>query len=137
MRKIFTLLFIITISTVSFSQTLNDKELYGKWKVEKITKRPSNPQFANVVEGFKNSTFNFSQSGDFELKTTSKSEVFGMLTEMTNGTKWKVEEGTSSVKIGNEEDGYTIMGIVIRDLNENKIFHLAESGINLLMKKVE
>jgi hypothetical protein len=51
--------------------------------------------------------------------------------------KWKVEEGKSSVKIGNEEDGYTIMGNVIRNLKESKIFHLTESGINLLMSKVE
>jgi hypothetical protein len=116
---------------------LNEKEMYGKWKVEKIIKKPTNPQFAPLIDGFENSTFIFNQSGDFELKTTSKSELFGMITEMTNGTKWKVEKDKQFVKIGNEDDRYSIMGIAISEVNGIKIFYLDESGITLGMKKIE
>ena len=137
MRIIFTLIFLITLSSTSFSQTLNKKEMYGKWKVEKIIKKPTNPQFATLIDGFENSTFIFNQNGDFELNTTSKSELFGMITEMTNGTKWKVEQNKQFVKIGNEDDRYSIMGILIREINGEKTFHLDESGITLQMKKIE
>jgi hypothetical protein len=137
MKKIFTLIFLVTLSSISFGQTLNEKEIYGKWKVEKITEKPTNPEFTTLIDGFENSTFFFNQNGNFELTTTTKSELFGMITEMTNGTKWKVEKNKQYLKIGNQEDGYSIMGISIREINGKKIFHLDESGITLEMKKIE
>jgi hypothetical protein len=137
MRKIFTLIFLIIVNSTSFGQTLNEKEIYGKWKVEKIIKKPTNPQFAILIDGFESSTFIFNQNGNFELKTTSNSELFGMITEMTNGTKWKIEKGKQFVKIGNKDDRYSIMGIAINEVNGKKTFHLDESGITLEMKKTE
>jgi hypothetical protein len=137
MRKIFTLIFLIILSSTSFGQTLNEKEMYGKWKVEKIIKKPTNPQFAILIGGFESSTFIFNQNGNFELKTTSNSELFGMITEMTNGTKWKVEKNKQFIKIGNEDDKYSIMGIAINEVDGKKTFHLDESGIMLEMKKIE
>jgi hypothetical protein len=137
MRKIFTLIFLIILSSTSFGQTLNEKEMYGKWKVEKVIKKPTNPQFAILIGGFESSTFIFNQNGNFELKTTSNSELFGMITEMTNGTKWKVEKNKQFIKIGNEDDKYSIMGIAINEVDGKKTFHLDESGIMLEMKKIE
>jgi hypothetical protein len=137
MRKIFTLIFLIILSSTSFGQTLNEKEMYGKWKVEKIIKKPTNPQFAILIGGFESSTFIFNQNGNFELKTTSNSELFGMITEMTNGTKWKVEKNKQFIKIGNEDDKYSIIGIAINEVDGKKTFHLDESGIMLEMKKIE
>jgi hypothetical protein len=137
MRKIFTLIFLIILSSTSFGQTLNEKEMYGKWKVEKIIKKPTNPKFEILIDGFESSTFIFNQNGNFELKTTSNSELFGMITEMTNGTKWKVEKDKQFIKIGNEDDRYSIMGIAINKVNGKKTFHLDESGITLQMTKIE
>ena len=137
MRKIFTLIFLIILCSTSFGQTLNEKEMYGKWKVEKIIKKPTNPQFAILIDGFESSTFIFNQNGNFELKTTSNSKLFGMITEMTNGTKWKVEKNKQFIKIGNEDDRYSIMGIAINQVNGKKTFHLDESEITLEMKKIE
>jgi hypothetical protein len=137
MRKIFTLIFLIILSSTSFGQTLNEKEMYGKWKVEKVIKKPTNPQFAILIGGFESSTFIFNQNGNFELKTTSNSELFGMITEMTNGTKWKVEKNKQFIKIGNEDDKYSIIGIAINEVDGKKTFHLDESGIMLEMKKIE
>jgi hypothetical protein len=137
MRKIFTLIFLIILSSTSFGQTLNEKEMYGKWKVEKIIKKPTNPQFAILIDGFESSTLIFNQNGNFKLKTTSNSELFGMITEMTNGTKWKVEKNKQFIKIGNEDNRYSIMGIAINEVDGKKTFHLDESGITLEMKKIE
>jgi hypothetical protein len=137
MRKVFTLVLLITLSLTSFGQTLNEKEIYGKWKVEKIIKKPTNPQFATLIDGFENATFIFNQNGNFELNTTSKSQLFGMITEMTNGTKWKVEQDKQFVKIGNKDDGYSIMGISIREVNGKKTFYLDESGIIFQVEKIE
>tara|TARA_B110000967_G_C18550172_1_gene394966 strand:- start:173 stop:604 length:432 start_codon:yes stop_codon:yes gene_type:complete len=135
MRNIFTLLILVTLCSTSFGQTLSKKEMYGKWKVEKVIKKPTNPQFKPLIVGFENSTFIFNQNGNFELNTTSKSELFGMFTKMTKGTKWKVEQNKNYVKIGNKDDKYSILGISIRKINEKKIFYLDETGITLEMKK--
>lgn len=135
MKKIFTLIFLLVISSTVFGQTLSGKEIYGKWKVEKIIKKPTNPQFGPLIDGFEKATFFFSENGNFKLTTTSKDQLFGMITEMTNGTKWILEKKGTYVKIGNQEDGYSIMGISIRENNDKKIFHLDESGITLEMKK--
>lgn len=137
MKNIFTLILLLTISSTTFGQTLSEKELYGKWKVEKIIKKPTNPQFTPIIDGFENATFFFNQNGIFKLSTTSKSELFLMITEMTNGTKWKVEKNKQYVKIGNQDDRYSIMGITIGEMNDKKTFHLDESGITLEMKKIE
>lgn len=137
MKYTITLIFLIALYSNSFSQTLDEKEIHGKWNVQEIIKKPSNPQFAPLIDGFKNSTFIFNQNGIFELKTTSKSELFVMITDMTNGTKWKLERDKQFVKIGNEDDRYSIMGIAISEVNGKKIFYLEESGITLEMKKTE
>jgi len=138
MRRLFVLLlFLMTFGFNSFGQVSNEKEVIGKWKVEKITEKPTNPQFKPLIDGFKNSTFAFNQNGNFSLTTTSKSEIFGMITQMTNDTKWKFEQKEQYVKIGNKEDNYSIMGISIKEVNGKKLFYLDESGMTLEMKKVE
>lgn len=137
MKNIFALVFLIALSINSFGQISNDNEIYGKWKVERIIDKPSSPQFQPLIEGFKNSIFTFNQNGDFELSSTSSSQLFAMVTEMTNETKWKFEQDKQYVKIGSKEDKYSIMGITITEIHGKKVFHLNESGMTLEMKKVE
>ncbi|KAB1158546.1 hypothetical protein F7018_07970 [Tenacibaculum aiptasiae] len=137
MRKFLTLLFLVSLSSSVFGQTLTEKDVYGKWKVAKLIKKPTNPQFVPLINGFENATFAFKQNGNFKLTTTSKSQLFGMITEMTDGTKWKLEQKSQYLKIGNEKDRYSIMGILIKEINGKIIFHLDESGIKMEMKKTE
>jgi hypothetical protein len=137
MRNIFILIILVTVCSTTLGQTLSEKEMYGKWKVEKIIKKPTSPKFKPLINGFENSTFIFNSNGNFKLNTTSKSELFKMFIEMTKGTKWKVERNKNYVKIGNKEDRYSIMGISVRNNNEMKIFHIDESEIILEMKKIE
>ncbi len=137
MKKFSLLILLITLSFNSFGQISNEKDIYGKWSVVDIMEKPTNPQFQPLIDGFSNSTFSFKQNGNFELTTTSSSELFAMVTEMTNGTKWKFEKNKQYIKIGTEEDGYSIMEISISEINGSKLFHLTESKMTLEMKKVE
>lgn len=138
MRKILTLILLITLSSNVFGQVNNETELTGKWKVEKILEKPTNPQFKPLIDGFEKATFNFKSNKDFELTTTNNSELFKMMmTEVLNGTKWKFVKEKQLVKIGNQEDGFTSMGILVKKENGKLYFHLDESGLTFLMKKIE
>ncbi|GAB1855802.1 hypothetical protein MHTCC0001_06360 [Flavobacteriaceae bacterium MHTCC 0001] len=138
MRKILTLIFLITFSSNVFGQVNNETELIGKWKVEKILEKPTNPQFKPLTDGFEKATFNFKSNKDFELTTTNNSELFKMMmTEVLNGTKWKFVKEKQLVKIGNQEDGFTAMGILVKKENGKLYFHLNEGGLTFLMKKNE
>ena len=138
MKKKLTLIFLITLSSTVLGQVNNETELTGKWKVEKILEKPTNPQFKPLIDGFEKAIFNFKSNKDFELTTTNNSELFKMMmTEVLNGTKWKFVKEKQLIKIGNQEDGYTAMGILVKKENGNLYFHLDESGLTLLMKKNE
>jgi len=137
MKHIFALIILIGFYSDSFSQKFGEKDLYGNWRVEEIIEKPTNPQFVPLISGFENSTFIFKQNGDFVLNATSKSELFGMIIKMTKGTKWIFEKGKQFVKIGNKDNGYSVMGIEISEVNGVKIFYLDESGIKLKMNKTE
>jgi len=138
MKIILNLIFLITLSSTVFGQVNNEAELTGKWKVEKILEKPTNPQFKPLIDGFEKSTFDFKADKDFELTTTSSSELFEMMRlEVLNGTKWKFVKEKQLIKIGTEKDGFTSMGILVKKENGNLFFNLDESGLTFLMKKIE
>ena len=137
MKKIQILIFIIAFSSNISGQVFNEKEIEGKWKVEKVVSENSNPELKILIEGFKSSTFTFHQNRNFELSTTSKSEMFTMITSMTKGAKWKYFQHNKSKRIGSQKDKYSIMGISIKELNGQILFYIEESGIVLQMKKIE
>jgi len=136
MRKILTLILLITIGSNVFGQVNNENELTGKWKVEKILEKPTNPQIKPLIDGFEKATFNFKSNMNFELTTTNNSELFKMMmTEVLNETKWKFVKEKQLVKIGNKEDRFTSMFILVKKENGEIYFHLFESELTLLMKK--
>lgn len=140
MRKTFILIstFALFISLNSFGQITSESELIGKWKVVEILEKPTNSQLKPIIDGFEKSTFTFNENTDFELTTTNNSELFKMMmAEVSNETKWKFEIDKQLIKIGNQEDGYSYMGILVKIVKENIIFHLDESGLTFLMKKTE
>ena len=137
MKKLSILILFLTVSLNAFAQFSNEKEIYGNWQVVGIPEKPTNPQFQPLIEGFANSTFSFNENGDFRLTTTSSSELFEMVTSMTNGTQWKLEKNNKNIKIGTAEDNFSTMHISISEFNRNKLFHLSESGLTLEVKKVE
>lgn len=135
MKKV--LLILIFISLSVNSQNFSENELFGIWKVEKIEKKPVAPEFAILLDGFTNSTFNFDANHKFELKTTINSEIFSMVTEMTNGKSWIFDKNSNHIKIGSSNDNYSIMGIFVKKENNKIYFNLEESGIIFLMTKTK
>ncbi len=137
MKKLSTLIILFTLSLTAYGQSLTENQIYGNWQVNEVVEKPTNPQFESLVDGFKNATFSFTENKNFNLTTTSKSKLFGMITEMTQNTKWKYEPNQHLIRIGNEEDGYSIMGIIVKQTSKNLLFHLEESGIILKVNKSE
>jgi len=136
-RKVI-LIFALIISVSSFGQITNEFELTGKWRVDEILDKPSNPEYQPLIDGFKNSTFNFKENQDFELTTTHSSELFEMMmNEVLNEPKWIFETEKQLVRIGTHEERYTSMEISVRMNNGNLFFHIEESGLTFLMKKRE
>lgn len=135
MKKMSIILLFISLSINS--QSFTENQLFGIWKVDKLERKPTAPEFEMLMDGFLNSTFNFDKNYNFELKTTKNSEIFSMITEMTNSKSWKFDKNTNHIKIGSPKDNFSIMGIFIKTENNQIYFNLEESGIIFLMKKLE
>lgn len=136
MKNILTLILLTSLGSTTIGQVNHENELTGKWEVEKIIDKPVDPQFKPLIESFEKATFHFKPDKDFELTTTNSSEIFEMImTEVLDGAKWKFVKEKQSVEIGNQEDGFTAMGILLKKDNGNLFFNLEESGLTFLMKK--
>jgi len=135
MKKTFIILLFISLSVNS--QNFTENQLFGIWKVDKLEQKPTAPEFAMLLDGFINSTFNFDKNHKFELKTSKNSEIFSMITEMTNSKSWKFDKNSNHIKIGSSNDNFSIMGIFVKKENDKIYFNLEESGIIFLMKKLE
>ena len=131
-------LFILFIGfgICSYEQ-VTESDLIGDWKVKRVVQKPSNPELRGVLEGFKSATFSFSENGDFDLTTESKAPTFQMILRMTQDSEWKFDSGAQLIKIGSEEDGYSIMGIYPTLQNEVMQFALDESAMTFEMEKAK
>ena len=128
-------LLALFFSIWSFGQ-ISKGEIFGEWKVQKIAKKSSNPQLRGVMDGFKNATFSFLENGDFHLKTESKAPTFQMILRMTENAKWKFDSKKQVIKIGTEEDGYSIMGIYPLKSNGVIVFSMDKSEMTFEVEKV-
>ncbi|MBU2951352.1 hypothetical protein KO493_11650 [Tamlana agarivorans] len=135
MKKYIILLLTLSYSLLSYGQDLKENELFGKWKVLKILEKTSNPNMEPIIKGFENATLIFDTDKNFELTTTTNSELFTMFTSITKNTKWKFESNKQLIHIGNESDGYTIMGIFTNKNDNQILFRIEESEIVLEVEK--
>lgn len=137
MNKILILFTFLTFSISTNGQNLDENEIVGNWNVKRIIQKPSIPEMAPVLDGFENGTFMFDKSGDFDFKTSSNSEMFSEVVGMIQNTKWKFESSEQLIKIGSEEDKFSIMGIYVKKVNGMLQFHLDESGLRFEMTEAE
>ncbi|GLU44847.1 hypothetical protein [Allomuricauda sp. NBRC 101325] len=137
MGKILIVILFLAVGIEANGQSVNQTEIIGLWKVKRIVQNSSDPDFAPITDGFVKSTFTFSSSGDFDFHTTSASQEFIELIEMFNGTKWKFIKEDQLIRIGNEEDNFSILGINVKKTDGLLIFHLDESEIHLEMLKID
>ena len=137
MYKTQTFLIALLLTSFCYSQNVLERELAGKWRVEKILKSPDIPQAKPLLEGFSKAIFNLGGDGDFKLSTTSGSELFAMVTKMTDDTKWIFNTEEQLIQIGNKSEGYSIMGIQVQEKDGVILFELQETGILLEMNKLK
>jgi hypothetical protein len=126
MRTFNTTIILLLFSIHFLAQTaLRENEIIGKWKVvdAKITMKGgnSNENILKTKEGFINSIFHIGGNGIFDIEFKENVPwFFKELKTMTNNN-WKYEENTKLIKIGTEEDNFTIMEITPFK-NKNKSF---------------
>lgn len=135
MKNLLSVIFIIGLSFCSYGQ-MDKNGLIGHWKVKRIIKKSSNPELRGVMDGFKHATFSFLENGHFNLRTESKAPAFKMILIMIENSKWKFDTEAQLIKIGAEEDGYSIMGIYPIRKKSSIEFQMDQSEMNFEMERV-
>lgn len=128
--------FLVFFSEIS-AQTVSESDVLGSWKVERVNQAPSNSDFASVLDGFKKATFTFHKTGKFGFSTTSDANEFLELIDMFENTQWKFEKNNQLIRIGGDEDEYSILGIYVERSNGALKFHIDESGLKFVMTEAE
>ncbi len=129
--------FVLCLGLFTFTNAqMSQSEIEGQWAVKKTVTKTSSAELRGVMEGFKSAIFSFSENGDFDLTTESKAPTFQMILRMTENTKWKFDENTQLIRIGNEEDGYSIMGIYPKNEKGTLFFALDESNMTFEMGRI-
>ena len=76
-----------------------------------------------TIAGFDDATFTFYENDNFVLQSKNTSQIFLMTLNMLKNAKWKFDQKRQMIKLGNEKDYFSIMGIGIKE-KEGKIFFL-------------
>lgn len=72
MKKYFIIFTILLFTNQIFSQSLSEKDIVGKWKVVKISKKPKSPNFKDLIKSFSTATFEFEENLNFKITTSDK-----------------------------------------------------------------
>lgn len=116
MRKLKISAIFLIISINFFGQTaLKENEIIGKWKVvdAEITMKggKNNENIIKTKEGFINSIFHFGGNGIFNIEFKENVPWFFKELKTMKSNNWKYEPNSKLIKVGTEEDNFTIMEI--------------------------
>lgn len=111
MRKVVTVLIFFTMCSISYGQSLNDKNLIGKWSVTKVTSVADNLNLsASEMEGITaikkslhNSIFDFKENGQFLIEFVKKDSINTPLSKL-NGKNWKFNFRDEFIVIVDKEE---------------------------------
>jgi hypothetical protein len=131
MKNIFILFLFISIQ--AFSQEIIKEKIYGIWNVQKNLTPKSDPKLNDVINGFNDASFTFYENGNFVLKSTNTSKLFLMTLNMLKNAKWKLDQNRQMIRLGNEKDHFSIMGIVVKEKEGKTFFIIDETPIELEM----
>jgi hypothetical protein len=127
---------LLLICGVSYAQ-VTEAELIGTWKTSKVTKKPDNPYYRNIVDSFKSAKFVLGADHVFDLSTTQNSQDFASLRQIVKKRRWKFDEKTQVIKIGTPGDNFSAMKIKVRKESDQIFFTPDERGIELQIEKLE
>lgn len=135
MKKTFLIFTFLLISNFLVAQKYTEQDLIGKWKVVAIAKKIDNPNMKDLVKSFEAAVFEFKENREFKLTTANPNKLFKMVTNMTNKSKWKLNNNNFSISIGSKADGYNIMKIIVFEVDGKTIFHLFETEMDVEVMK--
>ncbi len=138
MNKISILILLFAVNLIGFGQIKTEADLIGKWAVKKMIDKPTKAQFKPIVDAFEKSTFNFKANKQIEVTSTNETELFQLMKmEIFNEeAKWQFDEYEQLIRIGNEDEGFSWMLIKIKHNREEPIFHVEETGLTMLLRKL-
>lgn len=125
----FVIMFLLAGS--AFGQKLNDSLIMGTWRSEKVLKKPSNPNYRDIIDSFKMSVFKFKADHTFEISSEQNSQEFANLRKMTKGKNWKFDAITNAIKIGDAKDNFSTMKIKVKTVEGKTVFVLEETYHNI------
>lgn len=131
MKNCVALILFLALSTGALGQ-MTKSEIPGEWKVQRIIKKSTKPEFRALLDGFGKATFIFHENGDFNLTTISKAPMFEIILKMTKDTKWIFDAQEQLIKIGSEADGYSIMRI--QPSKKETAFEFAMDGSEMIFE---
>ncbi len=109
--------------------------MYGTWKVQKNVTRITDPKFKDLINGFQEASFTFNENGIFELKSTNTSKLFLMTMHMLKNAKWKLDQNKQIIRIGNQANHFSLMGIIVKLKDSTTIFLVDETPLEFEMNK--
>lgn len=119
--------FLFLLAGSAFGQKLNDSLIMGTWRSEKVLKKPSNPNYRDIIDSFKMSVFKFKADHTFEIGSEQNSQEFANLRKMTKGKSWKFDAITNIIKIGDAKDNFSTMKIKVKTIEGKTVFVLEET----------
>ncbi len=131
---LFSLLILLGTSQL-FGQQLTKDAFIGTWKVVNSQLLPDmnmgldengKKMMEQMRVGFIGTTFKFKTNGEITIQFTKTIPEFMKEFEFVNNTKWKIEDGRM-IAVGTEEDGYSLLGIIVGAKEGKKFFILDES----------
>jgi hypothetical protein len=135
MKKQLVVFVFLLFTNHLISQEYSEKDIVGKWKVVNVLKKPESPNFNDIIKSFSSVTFQFEENADFKITTLDKTKLFAMLTDMTKEAKWRLNNNKYAISIGNDSNKYSILKIILVEVDGKMIFHLDETELDLEVVK--
>lgn len=133
MKNIYILFLFISIQALS--QKISKEQVYGTWKVQKNLTQITDPKFKDLINGFNEASFTFNKNGMFELKSANTSKLFLMTLNMLKNAKWKLDQNKQIIRIGNQENHFSTMGIIVKLKDSKTTFLMDETPLEFEMVK--
>jgi hypothetical protein len=135
MKKRLIVFTILLFTNHIISQEYSEKDIVGKWKVVKILKKIDNPNLDEFVKSFSSATFQFEENANFKITTLDKTKLFTTFIDMTKDAKWRLNSNKFAISIGNDSNKYSILKIILVEVDDKMIFHLDETELDLEVQK--
>ena len=133
MKNLFILILFFFLSQTVLSQEISKEQVYGTWRVQKNITQILDPKFNDLINGFKESSFIFNDNGVFELKSSNTTALFLMTKDMLKNAKWALDQKKQIIRIGNQENHFSIIGIRVKLQDSKTIFLLDETPLEFEM----